>query len=107
MTQAKQGDTVRIHYTGRLTDGTEFDSSSGRDPLEFQVGSGQIIKGLDEKVQGMRVGDKDTVTIPADDAYGPHRPEGIQSVPRDQIPPKGSMCRSEPCCRPPAVMAAR
>ncbi|HWJ88990.1 MAG TPA: peptidylprolyl isomerase [Pelagibacterium sp.] len=86
MTQAKQGDTVRIHYTGRLTDGTEFDSSSGRDPLEFQVGSGQIIKGLDEKVQGMRVGDKDTVTIPADDAYGPHRPEGIQSVPRDQIP---------------------
>ena len=77
MTQAKHGDTVRIHYTGRLTDGTQFDSSDGRDPLEFQLGSGQIIKGLEEQVQGMS---------PADAAYGVHRPEGVQSVPRTQIP---------------------
>lgn len=86
MTQAKHGDTVRIHYTGRLTDGTPFDSSDGREPLEFQLGSGQIIQGLDDQVQGMNVGDKQTVTIPADAAYGPHRPEGVQSVPRNQIP---------------------
>lgn len=87
MTQAKQGDTVRIHYTGRLTDGTQFDSSQGREPLEFQLGSGQIIKGLDAQVQGMTVGDSATVSIPADDAYGPHRPEAVQTVPRDRIPP--------------------
>lgn len=87
MTQAKHGDTVRIHYTGRLTDGTQFDSSQGREPLEFQLGSGQIIKGLDAQVQGMAVGDSATVSIPADDAYGPHRPEAIQTVPRDRIPP--------------------
>lgn len=87
MTQAKQGDTVRIHYTGRLTDGTQFDSSQGREPLEFQLGSGQIIKGLDAQVQGMAVGDSATVSIPADDAYGPHRPEAVQTVPRDRIPP--------------------
>lgn len=86
MTQAKHGDTVRVHYTGRLPDGTQFDSSDGREPLEFQLGSGQIIKGLEEQVEGMSVGEKDTVTIPADAAYGPHRPEGIQSVPRTQIP---------------------
>ncbi len=88
MTQAKHGDTVRIHYTGRLTDGTQFDSSEGRAPLEFQLGSGQIIKGLDEQVQGMNVGDTATVSIPANDAYGPHRPEGVQTVPRDRIPPE-------------------
>jgi len=87
MTQAKHGDTVRIHYTGRLLDGTQFDSSQGRDPLEFQLGSGQIIKGLDTQVQGMTVGDSATVSIPADDAYGPHRPEAVQTVPRDRIPP--------------------
>jgi len=87
MTQAKHGDTVRIHYTGRLLDGTQFDSSQGRDPLEFQLGSGQIIRGLDSQVQGMSVGDSATVSIPADDAYGPHRPEAVQTVPRDRIPP--------------------
>lgn len=86
MTQAKQGDTVKIHYTGRLTDGTQFDSSEGREPLEFQVGSGQIISGLDTQVEGMDEGDKATVTIPADDAYGPHRPEGVQTLPRERVP---------------------
>ncbi|WP_196259402.1 FKBP-type peptidyl-prolyl cis-trans isomerase [Pelagibacterium limicola] len=88
MTQAKHGDTVRIHYTGRLTDGTQFDSSDGRAPLEFQVGSGQIIKGLDAQVEGMSVGESATITIPANEAYGPHRPEAVQAVPRDRIPPE-------------------
>ncbi|MCD7059037.1 FKBP-type peptidyl-prolyl cis-trans isomerase [Pelagibacterium xiamenense] len=86
MTQAKHGDTVRIHYTGRLTDGTEFDSSAGREPLEFQLGSGQIITGLDNQVQGMNEGESATVTIPADEAYGQHRAEGVQTVPRERIP---------------------
>jgi peptidylprolyl isomerase len=86
MTKAKSGDTVRIHYTGTLTDGTQFDSSSGRDPLEFTLGSGQIIPGLETQVEGMEVGARETVTIPAEEAYGPHNPQSVQQVPRDQIP---------------------
>ncbi len=86
MTQAKKGDKVAIHYTGKLTDGTEFDSSAGRDPLEFQVGSGQIIAGLDEKVEGMAVGETATVTVPAADAYGEHDPARVHKLPRAQIP---------------------
>lgn len=88
MTKAKSGDTVRIHYTGTLTDGTTFDSSEGRQPLEFTLGSGQIIKGLDAKVEGMEIGEKDKVTIPAAEAYGPHDPQNVQQVPRNQIPPE-------------------
>jgi peptidylprolyl isomerase len=88
MTAASPGDTVRIHYTGRLTDGTEFDSSTGGEPLEFQVGANQIIRGLDEAVEGMQVGDTSTVTIPADKAYGPHHAEAVSAVPRDTIPPE-------------------
>jgi peptidylprolyl isomerase len=86
MTQAKPGDTVRLHYTGTLTDGSTFDSSSGRDPLEFTVGSGQIIPGLDVAIPGMAVGDKKIVTIAPEDAYGPRHEEGMQAVPRDQFP---------------------
>jgi peptidylprolyl isomerase len=86
MTQAKTGDIVRIHYTGRLADGTEFDSSSGREPLEFTLGTGQVIRGLDEHLQGMEEGDRSTVTIPSDAAYGPHRPEAVQTVERASIP---------------------
>ena len=71
MVQAKQGDTVRIHYTGTLNDGTVFDSSEGRDPLEFEVGSGMIIPGLDAAIPGMTLGDAKTVNVPADQAYGP------------------------------------
>ncbi len=88
MTEVKSGDTVRIHYTGTLADGTQFDSSEGRDPLEFTVGSGQIIPGLDRELPGMEVGDKKTVSITADDAYGPHNPGATQAVPREQIPPE-------------------
>lgn len=86
MTQVKSGDTVRIHYTGTLHDGTTFDSSEGRDPLEFQVGSGQIIPGLDKAIPGMEVGEKKTVNVPCDEAYGPVDPQMRQAVPREGIP---------------------
>ncbi len=86
MTHAKTGDTVRIHYTGKLTDGTQFDSSTGRDPLEFQLGAGQVIKGLEKEIDGMEVGTKSTVTIPAPEAYGPHDPAQVQRVERTVIP---------------------
>ncbi len=88
MTQVKTGDTVSLHYTGTLDDGTTFDSSAGRDPLQFEVGSGQIIPGLDKAIPGMAVGDKKVVTVPADDAYGPTNPEAKQDVPRGEIPPE-------------------
>ncbi|NIZ10219.1 peptidylprolyl isomerase [Pseudooceanicola sp. HF7] len=86
MSAAKSGDTVRIHYTGTLHDGTTFDSSSGRDPLEFTVGSGQIIPGLDSAIPGMEVGEKKTVEVPSTEAYGERDPNAMQTVPRDAIP---------------------
>lgn len=86
MTEVKSGDTINIHYTGTLNDGTQFDSSTGRDPLQFTVGSGQVIPGFDAAVTGMTVGEKKTVTIPADQAYGQHDPRGLQVIPRAEIP---------------------
>lgn len=86
MTAIKKGDVVRIHYTGTLTDGSVFDSSKGRDPLEFSVGSGQIIRGLDAALPGLQVGDKKTVEIAADDAYGQPDPRARQTVARSDIP---------------------
>ena len=86
MTQVKTGDTVRIHYTGTLSDGTTFDSSAGRDPLEFTVGAGQIIPGLDKAMPGMTPGDKKTVEIASEEAYGEVHPEAVQQVPRTEIP---------------------
>ena len=86
MTEVKSGDTVRIHYTGTLADGSTFDSSQGRAPLEFTVGSGQIIPGLDRELPGMQVGEKKKVTIAADDAYGQRQDGAMQAIPRDQIP---------------------
>ena len=80
MRQATSGDTVRVHYTGTLDDGSEFDSSAGREPLEFTLGSGQVIPGFDNAVAGMAVGDTKTVTMGPDDAYG-------QVVERGRIPP--------------------
>ncbi|MDF1503976.1 peptidylprolyl isomerase [Roseisolibacter sp. H3M3-2] len=85
---ARSGDTVHIHYTGTLADGTEFDSSREREPLAFTVGAGQVIPGFDAAVTGMAVGDTKTVTIPADQAYGPLRDELIVEVPRAQVPPQ-------------------
>jgi peptidylprolyl isomerase len=86
MAAAKQGDTVAIHYTGTLDDGSVFDSSDGRDPLEFEVGSGQIIPGLDSEIPGMAVGEKKQVVIAPENAYGPVNPDARQSVPRADIP---------------------
>lgn len=88
MAEVKAGDTVHVHYTGTLLDGTTFDSSEGRDPLAFTVGSGQIIPGLDVAIPGMQVGDKKVVKIGADDAYGQVNPEMRQEVPREGIPPE-------------------
>lgn len=84
--EAKTGDKVRVHYTGRLIDGTIFDSSEGRDPLEFTVGAGQMIKGFDAGVQGMRVGDKKTLQIPAAEAYGERDEEAIIEFPAENVP---------------------
>ncbi|WP_234734385.1 FKBP-type peptidyl-prolyl cis-trans isomerase [Tellurirhabdus bombi] len=86
MAQAKAGDTVQVHYTGRLTDGTVFDSSSGRDPLEFTVGNGMVIKGFDEGVSGMELGETKTVNIPVEDAYGPASEEMVFEFERSMIP---------------------
>ncbi|WP_278923421.1 MULTISPECIES: FKBP-type peptidyl-prolyl cis-trans isomerase [Pseudophaeobacter] len=86
MTEVKNGDTVRIHYTGTLTDGSVFDSSEGRDPLEFTVGSGQVIAGMDAGLPGMVVGDKKSLEIASADAYGPLNPEARQAIPREGIP---------------------
>jgi peptidylprolyl isomerase len=86
MTQVKSGDTVRIHYTGTLPDGSVFDSSEGRDPLEFTVGSGQIIPGLDKALPGMEVGEKKKVEIAPEEAYGPVHEEARQAIPRADIP---------------------
>ena len=86
MAQAKNGDTVRIHYTGKLNDGTEFDSSSGRDPLEFTLGEGSVIPGFEEAVVGMNAGDKKTIEIASDDAYGTRHEEGVQEIERSTIP---------------------
>ena len=86
MSQAKPGDTVSIHYTGTLDDGTQFDSSQGREPLEFEVGSGQVIPGFDKAVEGMTVGDNKSVRIEADDAYGQRHEQLVQEVDRSMLP---------------------
>lgn len=86
MTKAKIGDTVRVHYTGKLTDGSEFDSSAGREPLEFQIGAGRIIPGLERQIVGMVVGETSTVSVPAEEAYGPRDADAVQRVPRSAIP---------------------
>jgi FKBP-type peptidyl-prolyl cis-trans isomerase 2 len=86
MAQVKQGDTVKVHYHGRLTDGTTFDSSEGRSPLEFEVGAGHVIKGFDDGVVGMSAGEKKTIHIPAADAYGPSVAENIIEFPKTQFP---------------------
>ena len=86
MTQVKEGDTVRITYTGTLTDGTVFDSSDGREPLAFTVGSGQIIKGLDEAMPGMAVGDTKRVEISIMKGYGPRHLDKVIEVPLAELP---------------------
>jgi peptidylprolyl isomerase len=84
--QAKNGDTVQVHYTGKLADGTVFDTSVGDEPIEFTLGSGQVIPGFEKAVLGMKVGEKKTVTIPPDEAYGQRRDDLIAEVPREKLP---------------------
>ncbi len=86
MTAAKSGDTVRVHYTGKLSDGTVFDSSEGREPLEFVLGENQVIAGFDRAVTGMKAGDEVTVTIPVDQAYGTRRDNLVIQVDKSQFP---------------------
>jgi len=86
MPRAKSGNTVKVHYRGTLEDGTQFDSSRGRKPLQFTLGEGRIIAGLETAVEGMSVGGTKTVTVPAADAYGPRRDDFAREVPRDAIP---------------------
>ena len=83
---AENGDIVKVHYTGTLSDGTQFDSSEGREPLEFIVGAGQMIQGFDAAVKGMKVGETKTVTIPAEQAYGAHKDELVIEVDRAELP---------------------
>ena len=86
MQQAKDGDKVKVHYEGKLQSGETFDSSQGREPLEFTVGSGQVIKGFEEGVKGMQVGDKKTVEIGVGDAYGEKDESAFFEFPKNQFP---------------------
>jgi peptidylprolyl isomerase len=86
MATAKQGNTVKINYTGTLADGSVFDSSMGHDPLEFTIGGGQVIAGFEEAVLGMAVGESKRVAIPAEKAYGPHNESLLITVPREHVP---------------------
>lgn len=87
MSTARSGDTVRVHYTGRLEDGTVFDSSRGREPLEFALGTGQVIAGFDDAVEGMEPGESKSVWIPATNAYGAHDEDLLLLVELDRFPP--------------------
>jgi peptidylprolyl isomerase len=87
MSGAKKGDSVKVHYTGKLHDGSIFDSSQNREPLEFEVGAGMMIAGFDKAVSGMKVGDKKIADIPAAEAYGEKNAEMVIEVPKAQLPP--------------------
>jgi FKBP-type peptidyl-prolyl cis-trans isomerase 2 len=87
MQQAQQGDKVRVHYQGTLRTGETFDSSEGREPLEFTVGSGQVIKGFDDGVKGMSIGEKRTLEIGVQDAYGETNQDLFIEFPKEQFPP--------------------
>jgi len=87
MVKAKNGDTVTVHYTGRLEDGTVFDSSANRDPLEFTLGEGLLIPGFEQAVLGMSPGESKTAEVSADQAYGPHREEMVVEIDRQEFPP--------------------
>jgi peptidylprolyl isomerase len=86
VSEAKSGDKVKIHYSGTLDDGTQFDSSEGREPLEFDIGSGQVIPGFETAVIGMVVGDNKSISIPPEEAYGPYHKEMVQDIPGSALP---------------------
>ena len=87
MTAVKRGDNIKVHYTGKFEDGTVFDSSAGKEPLEFAVGSGQVIPGFEEAVVGMKVGEKKDVFIPVEKAYGVRNDDLVMTVPTAHVPP--------------------
>ena len=91
MTQAKNGDTVHVHYKGSFEDGTVFDTSEGSQPLQFTIGSGDVIPGFEEAIVGMSQGDQKRQTIPADQAYGARREELVFQVEREQLPPNSDV----------------
>lgn len=86
MSTAKKGDTVKVHYTGKLKDDTVFDSSRDREPLEFTIGAGQMIEGFDKAVEGMQTGASKQVEIPSDEAYGGKREDMLVEVEKSQLP---------------------
>jgi peptidylprolyl isomerase len=86
MKQVKEGDVVKVHYTGKLVNGEQFDSSAGREPLEFTVGAGQMIKGFDAAMPGMNLGEKKTINIAPEDAYGHRSEEAIIEFPKENVP---------------------
>jgi FKBP-type peptidyl-prolyl cis-trans isomerase 2 len=86
MKQVKEGDVVKVHYTGKLINGEQFDSSVGREPLEFTVGAGQMIKGFDDAMPGMSLGEKKTISIAPENAYGPRSEEAIIEFPKENVP---------------------
>jgi len=86
MKQVKDGDVVKVHYTGKLVNGEQFDSSTGREPLEFTVGAGQMIKGFDDAMPGMAQGEKKTINIAPEDGYGPRSEEAIIEFPKENVP---------------------
>ena len=86
MAAVKKGDKVKVHYTGKLEDGEQFESSVGKDPLEFTVGAGQMIAGFDSALPGMKIGDKKTINIPAKDGYGEVDETAIIEFPKEQVP---------------------
>jgi len=86
MAEAKNGDTVKVHYTGKLDDGTVFDTSIDREPMQFTIGEGQLIPDFEQAAVGMNPGESKTIQIPAENAYGPHHQEMIMVVERSQFP---------------------
>jgi peptidylprolyl isomerase len=86
MAQVQDGDTVKVHYTGKLDDGTVFDTSREREPLQFTIGKGKIIKGFEQAIIGMKPGESKTINVPMDKAYGPHREELIVVIEKKQFP---------------------
>lgn len=85
---AKTGDTVKVHYTGMLTDGTTFDSSREGEPLEFKLGEHAVIAGFENGILGMNAGESKKIAIPVDEAYGAHNKDLVTEVPRSQVPPE-------------------
>ena len=109
MATAKAGDKVRIHYTGKLDDGTVFDSSSGREPLDFELGAGAVIPGFDTAVAGMNSGESKTVRIEAENAYGPRRDDMVMEVSRGEMPADmelevGMQLQASPPGAPPVLL---